>query len=190
MREMAFPEVHRRRPKRYYLQPREGAADQESTTPDRQLPAELKEGETIRLSISVADDLEGARQDGELRKPILTVRFSFFCIDDEVELRFNGRVLSWEEAEVTDERALTMKVVLAGGMSVQAPPGMSAHWFRYKLELDDLKPGENLLEVECRRMDKRAGFTRSVNGVEVLTRFRDMERPEGRGIERVAPAGG
>ena len=190
LREMAFPEVHRRRPKRYYLQPREGAADEESTTPDRQLPAELKEGETIRLSISVADDLEGARQDGELRKPILTVRFSFFCIDDEVELRFNGRVLSWEKAEVTDERALTMKVVLAGGMSVQAPPGMSAHWFRYKLELDDLKPGENLLEVECRRMDERAGFTRSVNGVEVLTRFRDMERPEGMGIERVAPAGG
>ena len=190
LREMAFPEVHRRRLKRYYLQPREGAVGEPTTTTDRQLPAELREGETIRLSISVADDVAAARRDGELRKPVLTVRFSFFCIEDDVEIRFNGRVLPWAEAEITDERALTMKVVLAGGMEVQAPLGMSAHWFRYKLELDDLKRGENLLEVECRKMDKRAAFSRSVSGVEVLTRYRDMERPEGLGIERIAPAGG
>ena len=120
----------------------------------------------------------------------MTLRFSFFCIEDDVEFRFNGRTLPWEDAEITDERALTIKLQLAGSMSVQAPPGMSAHWFRFKLRIDDLREGENLVEVECKKKDERAGFARSLNGVEVLTRYRDMERPEGIQIERVAPAGG
>ena len=189
LREMAFPETLQRRDKRYYLQPREGVDGEPTTTPDRLLPAPLREGETIHLSIWIADDLESARQDGEVRQPVMTVRFSYFCIDDEVEFRFNGRVLSWDEAEITDERALTMATKLAGGMNVQAPMGMSAHWFRFKLKRDDLRPGENALEVECRTMDRRAGFTRSVNGVEILTRYRDFQRPEGLELARIAPGG-
>ena len=164
LREMAFPEALQRRDKRYYLQPREGVDGEPTTTPDRLLPAKLRESETVHLSVWIADDLESARRDGEVRRPVLTVRFSYFCIDDEIEFRFNGRVLSWDEAEITDERALTMATKLAGSMSVQAPMGMSAHWFRFKLGMDDLRRGANVLEVACRRKDKRAGFTRSVNG--------------------------
>jgi len=189
LREMAYPEALRRRDKRYYLQPREGADGEPTTTPDRQLPAPLCEGEIIHLKLWIADDLDSARQDGEVRRPVLTVRFSYFCIDDEVEIRFNGRVLSWDEAEITDERALTMATKLAGGMNVQAPMGMSAHWFRFRLGVDDLRPGENDLEVECRRMDRRAGFARSVNGVEILTRYRDFRRPEGLELARIVPGG-
>ena len=121
-----------------------------------------------------------------------TVRFTgtHFCIEDDIEIRFNGRVLPWEDAEITDERALTIRVKLAGGMSVQAPLGMSAHWVRYKLEVADLKRGENTLEIETRKFAKKAGFTRSVNGVEVRTRYRDFVRPEGLEVERIAPQGG
>ena len=190
LREAAFPEVTRRKPKRYFLQPREGVEGEPTTTPDRLLPVELEEGATARLSIWVADDLDSAREDGEMRPPILTLRFSFFCIEDDVEFRLNGRFLPWEEAEITDERALTMATQLAGSMNIQAPLGMSAHWFRYPLQTDDLKRGENVLEVACRRKDRRAAFKRSLNGVEIFTRYRDMERPEGLGIERIEPGGG
>ena len=142
------------------------------------------------MSIWVADDVEGAKKDGEMRKPILTLRFSFFCIEDDVEFRFNGRVLPWEDAEITDERALKMATVLAGSMNIQAPLGMSAHWFRYKLELEDVKQGENIVEAECRTKDKRAGFVRSLNGVEIAMRYRDMERPEGLFMQKIEAAPG
>lgn len=187
LREVAYPEVHARRSKRYLLQPREGEEGVPTTTPKRQLPASLAEGKTETLNIWVADDIESAMQDGEMRKPILTVRFSFFCIEDEIELRFNGRVLPWEEAEITDERALTMQVKLHGAMYIQAPLGMSAHWFRYKLELDDLKRGNNTLEIETKKFDKSAGFTRSVSGVEIQTRYKDFVRPEGLELESIPP---
>ena len=190
LREAGYPEVSARKPKRYLLQPREGVDGEPTTTPDRSLPVELIEGETAKLPVWIADDVDGARKDNELRKPILTLRFSFFCIEDDVEFRFNGRVLPWEDAEITDERALTMATVLAGGMEIQAPPGMSAHWFRYKLELDDVVQGENIIEVECRKKDPRAGFTRSLNGVEVLMRYRDMERPEGLSMQRIEATAG
>ena len=190
LREMAYPEVYARRDKRYMLQPREGEVGQPTITPERQVPVELEEGKTAVIGIWVADDLEHARQDGEMRKPVLTLRFSFFCIDDEVEIRFNGRVLPWEDAEITDERALTIKARLYAGQSVQAPLGMSAHWFRYKLERDDLKRGENTLEIRAKRLSKRAGFARSINGVEIQTRYRDFVRPEGLEMERIVPQGG
>mgnify|MGYP004188422585 CR=1 FL=1 len=186
LRELAYPEATARCTKRYILQPREGVEGEPTTTAERQLPVALEEGKTERLGIWVADDVDGARADGEMRKPILTLRFSSFCIDDDVEFRFNGRVLPWEDAEITDERALTMATQLAGSMNIQAPLGMSAHWFRYRLELDDLKRGENTLEVECKKFSRRAGFTRSVNGLEVQTRYKDFVRPQGLELERVS----
>ncbi len=190
LREVAYPKVHARRDKRYLLAPREGQEGQPTTTPQRQLPVNLEEGATHSLAIWVADDLESAKKDGEMRRPILTLRFAFFCIEDDIEFRFNGRVLPWEEAEITDERALSIQVQLTGAMPVQAPLGMAAHWFRYKLATDDLKRGENTLEVEVRQLAKQAGFTRSVNGVEIQTRYRDFVRPEGLVQERIAPKGG
>lgn len=190
LREAGYPEVSARKPKRYFLQPREGVPGEATTMPDRSLPAELVEGETVKLGIWIADDVDGAREDGEMRGPILTLRMSFYCPEDDVEFRFNGRVLRREDAEITDERALFMATKLAPNTSIQAPMGMSAHWFRYKLDVDDVKQGENLVEVECRKKDERAGFTRSVNGVEILMRYRDMERPEGLGMQRIdAPPG-
>lgn len=190
LRECAFPEAYQRRSKRYILQPREGVEGQPTTTPERYLPIEMKEGETVSLTIMVADDFENAKADGEMRSPILTIRYSFYCNSDEIETRFNGRVLSDDEADVTHERHLEMKTLLSSNMSIQAPLGMSAHWFRYKLGIADIKRGENVLEIETKTQDKKAGFARSVNGVEIQTRYKDFERPEGLEIERVAPLSG
>jgi hypothetical protein len=190
LRELAHPEVHGRNTKRYITQPKEGIDGEPTTTPHRQCPVELVEGATTRVNVWVADDLDAAKADGEMRKPILTIRYSFFCIEDDFEVRFNGQVLPTEDAEINDERALHLPLRLAGSMSVQAPLGMSVHWFRYKLPLDLLKRGDNLVEVTVRKFEPRAGFTRSISGVEVLTRYKDPVRPEGFGVERVAPQSG
>jgi len=186
LREVAHPESNGRRDKRYLLQPRElgtGFAE----PPQRQLPLALGEGETAKVTILVSDDLESARKDGEMRKPVLTIRFSFFCVEDEVEFRFNGQVLPLEEAEVTDERALRIPLQQR---PIDAPLSFSAHWFRWRLDIDLLKPGENTLEVEVKRFEKTAGFTRSINGVEIQTRYKDFVRPEGiEGVSRLRPLG-
>ena len=49
LREVAFPEVQVRRDKRYLLAPCEGAMDEPTTTPQRQLPIDLEEGATRTL---------------------------------------------------------------------------------------------------------------------------------------------
>ena len=190
LRELGYPEVFNRYTKRYMLSPREGVLAEPTTTPERQLPVELEEGKTASIKILVADDVDSARADGEMRKPVLTIRYSYYCIEDEIETRFNGRVLSAADAEINDERALEMKTSLRGGMALQAPLGISAHWFRYKLEIDDVKRGENVLEIETKKQDPKAGFARSVNGVEILLRYKDYVRPEGFDVQRVAPMSG
>ena len=150
-------------------------------------PSISNEGETASVTIRIEDDVESAKADGEMRKPILTIRFSYFCIEDEYEIRFNGEALPLDQAEITDERGLEMQTILRGGMDLQAPLGMSAHWFRFSLPIHLVKRGDNLVEVEMFKFEPRAAFKRSINGVEVLMRYKDMQRPERFDVERVAP---
>ena len=120
-----------------------------------------------------------------MRAPILTIRFSFFCVEDEIVIRLNNRRLPIEEAEITDERALVI-AMQSRGSPLEAPLAMSAHWFRYRLDFDLLQVGENVVSVEVVHMEKSAGFTRSMNGVEIQTRYRDFDRPEGLERPRIA----
>ena len=187
LREMAHPEATVRRDKRYYLQPREGAADADTTTPDRVLPLPLREGEPVRATIHVADDIDAARADGEMRPAELTLRFHFFCIDDEYEMRFNGQLLDLADAEVTDERALFFPVRLYAGQEVQAPEAGAFHWFRFRLPAAAVRHGANEVEVTVTRRDPRADFARALNGVELQLRYRDMQRPYGIGRAHIDP---
>ena len=209
LREMAYPDAFARRDKRYILQPRETGLvleelvdyqggypktphrteDEITDPPERYLPADLVEGETISVPVRVSDDLEGARADGEMRPPVLTLRFSYFCVEDDVEFRFNGRVLHTADAEVTDERALKLPLSPRGS-PFEGPLGMSVHWFRWRLDIGLLQEGRNVVEVEARRLDKLAGFTRSLNGVEIRTRYKDFTRPQALEVERLAPLSG
>ena len=142
-------------------------------------------GGKARCTIVVSDDVDSARRDGEMRRPELTIRFSSFCVEDEIEIRFNGQALPLDTAEVTDERALHMATKPGKTTPVEAPLGLSAHWFRFRLDPDLLVRGENRLEVETRGMSKTADFERSINGVEIRMRYRDFARPEGLVISRI-----
>ena len=167
LREMAFPETVGRRDKRYFLPPREEGPEYVASEP-RQLPMDLEEGETAVFTVIVADDFETAKRDGEMREPILTISFQFFCVEDEVEIRFNDTPLPIADAEV-------------------AEPRRGAYWFRYKLDVDVLKQGENTLEIETQRFTETAGFSRTVSGVEIQTRYKDFARPEGLDPRTIAP---
>ena len=187
LREMAFPDVVARHDKRYILQPRE-PEDAYAAAPVRQLPVQLAEGRTAVISIRVADDLACAKQDGEARAPILTIRFSNLCIEDQIEIGFNGKILPIEDAEITDYRGTRIQAwsrMLQLRKSVDAPDGFTAHWFRYRLDIALLKRGENTIAVEVKKLAKTAGFASSVNGVEIQTRYKDFVRPEGLNIDRV-----
>ncbi|MBK36811.1 MAG: hypothetical protein CME26_14950 [Gemmatimonadetes bacterium] len=207
LREVAYPEAHTRSDKIYLLQPREPGLvfeelldyasgypvlprqpeDEVTDGPPRQLPVPLEEGKTASIGIVVSDDLDSARQDGEMRKPELTIRFNSFCIDDKIEIRFNDRALSLDAAELTDERALAMADKPGKVTPIEAPMGMSAHWFRFMLDIDLLQRGTNTLEVEVKRFGELADFERSINGVEVRTRYKDFERPRGLEVSRIDP---
>ena len=209
LREMAYPDAFARRDKRYILQPRETGLvleelvdyqggypkkphrteDEITDPPERYLPADLVEGETISVPVVVSDDLESARADGEMRPPVLTLRFAFFCVEDDVEFRFNGHILDRDEAEITDERALSLPLSPRGS-PFEGPLGMSVHWFRWQMDVELLREGRNVVEVEAKRLDKSAGFTRSLNGVEIRTRYKDFVRPHGLEVERLPPLSG
>lgn len=207
LREMAFPEAHLRSDKIYLLQPREpGLVFEElldynsgypvlprqpgheiTDPPPRQLPILLKEGKTVSIKMVISDHLESARKDGEMRRPELTIRFAFFCVEDQIEISFNGQLLSLDTAEITDERALSMATKPGKTTPVEAPLGISAHWFRFRLNPELLVEGENRLEVKILKMPKTTQFDRSINGVEIRTRYKNFVRPEGLEISRVEP---
>ena len=134
-----------------------------SELPDRQLPAPLAEGKTTTLSILVADEMDSARRDGEMREPILTIR----------------------DAEISDYHAT--RILAKFRSTIQAPDSFGGYWFKYKLDVDLLKQGDNTLEVEAKRFEPTAGFTRSISGVEIQTRYKDFVLPEGLNVERMAP---
>ena len=187
LREMAYPETYRREGKRYFLQPVEGAGTFTDPPPKRVLPLALKEGERVRLTLQVADDLKEAERDGELRRPRLTLRLQNFPVEDEIQIRFNGRLLPLERFEVTDERALRIPVRLR--RPIEAPSGFAAHWLRTKLDPDLLKKGENTVEILVRTLTPTASWTRFVSGVEIQTRYRSFARPEGiEGADRIEPS--
>jgi len=118
----------------------------------------------------------------------LTIRFADLCIEDHLEIRLNGTALPVKSAEITDFQGASIKGThrfkqLRG--STDAPEGFTGHWFRYKLDIEILKRGHNILEVKATELEKTAGFTRSLNGVEIRTRYKDFVRPEGLEGERV-----
>ncbi|MBM3932738.1 MAG: hypothetical protein FJ319_00270 [SAR202 cluster bacterium] len=182
LREMAHPDAQAWKAKRYVLPPDETPTYAAGPT-DRQLPVTLEVGKRRKLSIWVADDIADAKANGEMRRPVLTIWFVDYCADDKVEVVFNGRNLRWEDAEIVNEGAARIPGTFPA--KLKDKPGYNAHWFQYKLEMDDLKRGENSLEVELKYHEPTSGWTSRINQVEIQTRYRDFERIPSFGVERV-----
>lgn len=185
LREMAYPETTIRRDKRYYLQPAEGTTENPAT-PDRVLPIDLTEDQSVSVAVHVADDVDAARTDDEMRPAVLTLRFQNFCSEDTLRVRFNGQPLDPANADVSDERALFFHVPGIESQ-LQAPAGGAFHWFRFQLPPELVQQGDNVVEVCLEQMEPRATFARALNGVEIQLLYKDMKRPVGLEQERVTP---
>ena len=158
LREMAYPESFQRRNKRYILPPTEALAPYQ--IPDNHMiPLTLKEGERESLPIIVTDHFSSAQADGELRSPVLTLRFQSFCVEDDVQLDFNGTNLPVDRKNIYE-------------------PQRGTYWLRYILDPGVIVQGENILSIEVTRMEPTAGFARLLTGVEINVRYTEFERPE------------
>ena len=167
LREMAVPEAVLRRDKRYFLPPRENLVTY--VQPDtRQLPLILEEGVKRTVSICVADEVESARADDEMREPMLTLTIQFFCVEDDVSINFNGKDL-----------AIDRKVI--------REPRRGLYWLRWTLATEDVEQGDNTLEIEIVRKEKTAGFARTLTGVEVHMRYAEFDRPESLDSVKIPP---
>ena len=96
------------------------------------------------------------------------ITFQSFCIEDEVDFRFNGHTLEVTNAEIEE-------------------PVRGTYWFKYSLNPAELQRGNNILEIKITKIEKTAGFKRLVTGVEVLTRYKDPERPISLNPGRITP---
>ena len=158
LREMAYPEMTARLNKRYYVPPREEL--QTYVRPDtRMLPVVLEEGVTERIPISVADDVDSAITDGEMREAELTLAFQQFCVEDEVALSLNGTDLTIERSNIYE-------------------PSRGQYWLRWLLNPATIRKGENVLEIGIVKREPTAGFARTLTGVEIHLRYREFDRPE------------
>ena len=108
--------------------------------------------------------------------------FANLCIEDEIEIYFNGELLPIDQATITDERAT--RILARFRTPVDAPEAFGAHWFRFHL---DPTQGQNTLEIKTLNQEKTATFLRTLNGLELKTQFKDFTRPEGLETDRVPP---
>ena len=167
LREIAFPEAGLRHDKRYFLPPREELPPY--VRPDgRRLPLVLEEGAAETVAVTVADEIEAAAADGEIRDPVLALTFQQFCVEDDVAIRFNGRELAVDAKGIHE-------------------PRRGLYWLRWTLDAGEVVQGENTVELEILRKERTAGFARTLTGVEIHMRYTEFDRPEALDPVRIPP---
>ena len=175
LRELGYPEVYARKEKHYVLGPR--AADPGPYAPVRQLPISLEEGVPAEVTVLVGDQLEAAREDGELDRVALAVRIVQVGDDDRVSFEFNGRSLPVEEANV--------QWVYGGSVSYTGqrgdlPSRIHTHlWYNFDVPLDAVREGENALRVTMDHRDETLLTDRVLHAVEIKVLYDEPKAPRG-----------
>ena len=142
-----------------------------------QLPVRLQpnypgQGPVLRLAI--ADDLEAAREAGELGPCRLTLRFDALEESDSLSVRLNGTELDWSGAEVSFHGWQELTAASLFWLSYPAEPveqhveGASAS---FAATVPPLRQGENEIEVRLLSDARAPGNHVSLVGVEVDLTF-------------------
>ena len=134
----------------------------------RRLPLVLEEGAAETVCITVADEIEAAIADGEIRDPVLTLTFKQLCVEDEVAFRFNGRDLPVESKAIHE-------------------PRRGLYWLRWTLDAGEVVQGENTVELEILSKERTAGFDRTLTGVEIHLRYTEFDLPEALDPVKIPP---
>ena len=130
------------------------------------------EGPVLRLAI--ADDLEAAREAGELGPCRLTLRFDSLEEGDSLSVRLNGMELDWSGAEVSFDGWKELTAASLFWLSYPAEPveqhveGASAS---YEAAAPPLRQGENEIEVRLLSETRASDSHVSLIGLEVDLTF-------------------
>ena len=172
-REMSDPDIHLRKKKYYFPAQREPNAEPHS--PERNLPMDLEEGVPVQVPFLVGDDLDAARDDGELKAARLGVRILRTCPEDLYMFRFNDAVIG--PAEITH--------IYGGVVSYTAhrsglPERIDTHyWFDFDLPIELVKEGQNEVEVVLEQRHAPLGKDRELQQIELIVEYREPHLPVG-----------
>ena len=167
LREMADPDIYARKTKHY-------PAAQQSTRPDpylpkRYLPRPLEKDKTVRVCITVSDDFNSAIADGELKSVTLGLRFVLHIPLDQYAVKFNGRTLSMDDAEVsTFYGGIVPYMHTKMGLDVRIN---THHWFYLDIPHDLVRKGENVIEVTMTKRYDQYIDNRVLMSAEIWTRY-------------------
>ena len=135
------------------------------------------EGPVLRLAI--ADDLEEAREAGELGPCRLTLRFDALEESDSLSVLLNGTELDWSEAEISFDGWKELTAASLFWLSYPAEPveqHMEGSSASYAVTAPPLRKGES--EIEVRLLSETRASERHVSliGLEIDLTYRRRER--------------
>jgi len=175
MREMGDPDLYARKSKHYILGLRDPSNGKQWSR--RYIPETLQEGQSVRVPVSVGDNLDSARADRELDRTVLGVRIVQTCPEDRLVFRFNGSELPLDKALI--------KTYYGGLVSYSAqrsglPHRINTHyWFEFDLPLDLVQEGENEVEVTMERHFKALTADRVLQNIELRVTYKEPPIPVG-----------
>ncbi len=141
MRELSDPDIYARKNKHY-------VKAQQETGPyalERHVPIVLREGETTAVPITVGDDVESARADGELEQVTLRIRIVQTGMEDKLAFRFNDAALTVEPRNTS---TFYGGLVSYGIARAGFPERINTHyWFEFDIPVQAVRQGENIVEV-------------------------------------------
>ena len=165
LRELPYPEVMGPKDKHYRV-PTEATRPVRPVLPlgvRRQLPADLRVDEPVRIELSISDDLPRWDRADRVHEVLLRVRISESTELDEFSFRMNGK-------ELPDRllRKISEIYTLAG----PSYRSTRAYWYVFKLDREHWPVrGTNTLEVTLRRRDPEVTPQISLHDMELETRY-------------------
>ena len=165
LRELPHPEVMAPKDKYYYVPTATGRYPDPELEPGARcpLPAELAEGEPLRVPLEVSDDLPRWHADGRVHEVILRFRLLTCTETDEVRMRLNGRELPAEGLRRINE-----------AYRMRAPRFRTGtcYWFVYRLGPDHWpRRGTNEIEVELVKREPEVIPPLTLRDVELEVRY-------------------
>lgn len=171
LRELGDSDIYARKSKLYMLAP--GTGGPESVPLGRVLPVVLEQDVPAQVPIFIGDVLSEALEDGELESVRLGVRIVQMNPLDNLNFRFNGKILSVEEARV--------HTVYGGAVTWLAHKSElpelidTYYWFDFDLPLDLVREHENELEVVMDQCFEDMTADRVLHHVEVAVDYFEPE---------------
>ncbi len=169
MRELGDPDIYARKPKHFFP----GQRDPESGpfSPERHLPVTLEEGVSATVPILAGDDVDAAREDGELERVTLGVRVVQTCPEDRLSFRFNGQELPVDQRRVrTYYGGLVSYTAKRGGL----PDRLNTHyWFEFDIPVDLVQQGVNEVGVTMDHHFKAMTSDRVLQQVELRITYKE-----------------